>query len=282
MTDAAVLPPVSEGSGLRSAESVSMTGTPLPASTAEPGRYSTRRRVSRPAWALAIALHILVIGLLAIQKNQPFARMAEQSLKTFLLPEANDGQDESAQEQQLQKKEETTQRVDETPPPPAAVEPPPPPPVVKDVQMPFIVMSSADFAASNIARIPSQRRTTGVAQGDSKAAYGPGASPGGGSLFPADWYREPTQTELAGYLRPNQPSKGWGQIACKTIERYKVDECYVMGESPMGSGFGRSVLNASWQFMVQPPRINGRAQVGAWVSIRITYSPDGVDVSPGG
>ena len=45
-----------------------------------------------------------------------------------------------------------------------------------------------------------------------------------------------------------------------------------MGESPMGSGFGRAVRLAAWQFLVLPPRVDGKVMVGSWVRIRIDYS----------
>ncbi|MBO9575157.1 MAG: hypothetical protein J7494_05430 [Sphingobium sp.] len=257
---------------------------PLPVPL-DSNRYGARRRVSRSAWALAIALHIIFAALLILQKGPTFVKMSEQGLNAILLPAAQDGVDRSkSQTKQKQQRETRKQSQAETPPPPAATAPPPPEvPAPSNLKMPFIEMSSSDFAASNIARMQSQKRATGdqQGQGDSKPTYGPGGAPGGGSIYPADWYREPTDAELAGYIRPGQPSKGWGQIACKTVARFHVDECYILGESPMGSGFARSVLNASWQFLVQPPRINGQSQVGTWVSIRITYSPAGAKAGPG-
>jgi protein TonB len=61
-------------------------------------------------------------------------------------------------------------------------------------------------------------------------------------------------------------------VACKTVENYRVDNCQSLGESPAGSGFARAVRQAAWQFMVIPPRINGKPQVGAWVRIKIDYT----------
>ncbi len=86
-----------------------------------------------------------------------------------------------------------------------------PPPVVSDFQKPsFIVLSSQDYAASNIGKQASLRSASAGRQ-DGQAAAGPGSGPGGATLYPADWYREPTDTELGGYVRPGQPSRGWGQ-----------------------------------------------------------------------
>ena len=46
-------------------------------------------------------------------------------------------------------------------------------------------------------------------------------------------------------------------IACKTAPRHRVTYCVVLGNGPAGSGLGRAVLNASWQFLVRAPRRGG-------------------------
>ncbi len=268
--------PVSNGSGARGAESAPMAAS-APSPAPPPGRYGQRGSARRSALALAIALHLLVALGLAWQKREPIIKMAQPGLKTFsVTPPAPSEAEAETQKSETPRKQqaETAQAQQVTP---AAPEPPPlPPPVVKqDLQMPFIVLSRQDYAASNIGKQPSLRPALAAAGPDSKAPAGPGAGPGGATLYPADWFRPPTDTELGGYLKPGQPRRGWGMIACKTVARHRVEDCYVLGESPMGSGFGRSVLNAAWQFEVLPPRINGRAQIGSWVSIRIDYTPSG-------
>jgi protein TonB len=57
-------------------------------------------------------------------------------------------------------------------------------------------------------------------------------------------------------------------IACQTVARYHVDNCEEIGET-LGSGYGRAVREAAFQFLVIPPRVGGRTLVGAWVRIRI-------------
>jgi hypothetical protein len=136
----------------------------------------------------------------------------------------------------------------------------------------FLKVSRADMAAADIGAM--KRSGNGDAApggGNSGSTYGPGDGPGGATLYNADWFKEPTDAQLGGYLPANVPSNGWGMIACQTMDHYRVDNCQILGESPRGSGFGRAVLNAAWQFQVLPPRINGKPQIGEWVRIRIDY-----------
>lgn len=138
----------------------------------------------------------------------------------------------------------------------------------------FITLTRDEFAASDIANLPS-RSTKSDSGGSSSAVAGPGEGPGGARLFNADWYRRPTNAELSTYLPPNAPRTGWGEVACKTIENYHVENCRQIGEFPLGSGFSRAVREAAWQFLVWPPRIDGRPMIGTWVRIRITYTESG-------
>jgi hypothetical protein len=138
----------------------------------------------------------------------------------------------------------------------------------------FIPMSKSDLAAADIGKMKG-RASGSDSDGkgaDSRTAYGPGEGPGGVRLYDADWYRRPTDAELTTYMPKNGGIEGWGLIACQTVERYHVENCQILGESPRGSGFGRAVQNAAWQFLVKPPRIDSKPQVGAWVRIRIDYT----------
>lgn len=105
---------------------------------------------------------------------------------------------------------------------------------------------------------------------------GAGTGPGGVQLYWAKWYREPTHAEMTTYM-PNKPlpDGAWGEIACRTVERWHVEDCVELGQSPPGSGLSRAMREASFQFLVRPPRINGTYQVGKWVRIRyIIYTRD--------
>lgn len=145
----------------------------------------------------------------------------------------------------------------------------------------FLKVSRADMAAADIGAMKSSGSGSPSGGGSSGSTYGPGEGPGGATLYNAAWYREPTDAQLGGYLPANSPRSGWGMIACQTIERYRVENCQILGESPRGSGFGRAVLNAAWQFQVLPPRVNGKPQVGEWVRIRIEYGARGAEAGAG-
>jgi hypothetical protein len=152
-----------------------------------------------------------------------------------------------------------------------------PEPVKKPVEdlpspFPFLVMEREQMASADIGRLPRRGAAeAGPGTGDSAAASGPGEGPGGVQLFEAEWYRRPSHAELASYLPGDAPAEGWGLVACKTVDEFRVENCQALGESPAGSGFARAVRLASWQFLVRPPRVNGKTMVGSWVRIRIDY-----------
>jgi protein TonB len=140
-------------------------------------------------------------------------------------------------------------------------------PIAKPLDM--IEMTKEEYAASdirNLGHAPGANQQQAAAD-DSEAI---GRAPNGELLYGAEWYRKPTDAELAGYLPPNAP-EGWGLIACKTIPDHRVDDCVELGNSPPGSHLASAVRQAAWQFRVRAPRKNGQELVGAWVQIRIEY-----------
>lgn len=241
-------------------------------------RYSSNlSRGSRWRRAIALFLAVLVHALLIImllRQAPPPSRLLEPQPRpvTFQLsPEPQS----TSKRASAAPKAETAHKAPPRPPEPLPPAPPVAPPIPP---LPFLTLSKEEFAAADIAKLPSHRgeQTGGDISGDtgknSGSAYGPGEGPGGERLYEADWYRKPTNAELSFYMPANAPSTGWGLIACQTVEHYRVDNCRTLGESPLGSGLARAVRQAAWQFLVRPPRIGGRPVIGAWVRIRIDYT----------
>ncbi|MFN4221656.1 MAG: hypothetical protein ACK4F2_05185 [Novosphingobium meiothermophilum] len=136
----------------------------------------------------------------------------------------------------------------------------------------FIELSRNDYRSSDISRIQRREFDGGALPGGSRGSQGDspsvGQGPGGVRLYAAQWYREPTDAEIGPYLPQRRMQGDWALIACRTVEKYHVEDCQELGESPPGSGLARALRQASWQFLVRPPRINGKPQIGEWVQIR--------------
>lgn len=160
------------------------------------------------------------------------------------------------------------------PPVRPAVPPVPAPP------MPALIPGLERFDLAQVRSSATETASADAGKGeDSASTYGPGEGPGGVRLYNAEWYREPTNAELSYYLPPGA-HVGWALIACQTAERFHVENCRVLGDSPAGSGLARAVRQAAWQFLVRPPRIDGRPVIGAWVRIRIDFTEAGAAVRP--
>lgn len=156
---------------------------------------------------------------------------------------------------------------------PKAVKPPPKPPLVP-------LNESFDLAkVPQTPKAPESQtagETTGIGVGKSSGpVYGPvlgkSTGPGGQTLYAAEWFRHPTHAELSTYM-PHAPQDSWAEIACRTIDQYRVEDCTELDESPPGSGLSRGLRQAAWQFRIRPPRIDGKPQVGTWVRIRIDFT----------
>lgn len=233
-------------------------------------RASLRSRAA--AWALAlVAVALVIVALIELGILPPPSPHDLNPLRTFdVVPVASPAQ--------------RAQRIVKpagSPPPKAAPKPQPTPASAPTPTPPaFIQMDSASFAATDIGKIaPAAGNDDGAGSGkDSVAAYGPGEGPGGAPLYYAEWYREPSHAELSTYMPANGPPTGYALIACKTVAAYHVDNCRVLGETP-GSGFGRAMRRAAWQFLVRPPRRGGQSLVGAWVRIRIDFTPSGAQAT---
>lgn len=158
----------------------------------------------------------------------------------------------------------------------------PPRPVSPPLPVPRPILRN-DFSLESM---PKPAPAAPAAPADKPQTYGPaftpspgdtpriaGSGPNGEPLYAARWYRRPYPDELAGYLSTAR-GPGWGLIDCRTVADFRVEDCVVVGESPQGSGIGKAVQAAAWQFKVRPPQRGGRPMVGEWVRIRIDYVID--------
>lgn len=235
-----------------------------------PNQQSSSIRRRAVALALTLVAHLLLLlVLLTLAPPLSFGPKDDRGLITFdVAPEAQKASPKP-------KAAADTKRASEARPPP----PPAPPPPLVPPKLNLIpglekfdlrqVRSSlpspnAEFAGQGS---PGQGETSG-------STYGPGEGPGGARLYNAEWYREPTQAELAYYL-PARPQTGWGMIACQTVEKYRVENCRELGSDPPGSGLSGAIRKAAWQFLVRPPTIDGKPVVGSWVRIRIDFTERG-------
>jgi len=249
--------------------------TQQPPLVRRPARYGARAPLRRRAASLALALAIEILLLLAFftldfeEKDRP--QFEGGRLTTFDVS-AESQQDRSPTLQ----KPETVTTVETRPPRPV---PPIPKPVVELPPRPLqmIEVTREVYEAADISKLGSNApgytksadRGGGSSAGDSARV---GTAPNGQPLYAAEWYREPTNTELGAYLPKRMPEGGgWGMVACKTAERYRVTDCVELGQGPAGSHLAGAVRQAAWQFLVRPPRVGGKPLIGEWVRIRIDY-----------
>ncbi|MET0248552.1 MAG: hypothetical protein ABW164_02360 [Sphingobium sp.] len=204
----------------------------------------------------------------------------ERELVTFdVKPQGEEKKEEEATKRSEKREEqeaappERAEPVVRRPPLPVPTRnpvPDPPPP------LPFLTITRDEMASADIGKMPGKEKAgtekAGTGEGSKVAAAGPGEGPGGVQLYDAEWYRRPTHAELSPYVPASAPPRGYGLVACQTIERYHVENCQILSESPPGSGLARAIRLAAWQFLVLPPRVNGKVMVGSWVRIRIDYN----------
>lgn len=242
------------------------------------GRTPLRRRIT--SLSLAIIAHILVvIMLLRLAPSLTPPPKAETSLSTFdTLPESRASSKPSPKTKAVSKTQAKRGEPSKTPSTTTPAEPPPPAPPAKS---PLLMPGGMElFDSADISKLGSKgddgAHGNADSGKDSVAAYGPGEGPGGARLYNAEWYREPSNAELTGYMPAGGPPVGYGLIACQTIPDYRVENCRALAESPAGSGIARALRLAAWQFRVRPPRVDGKQLIGAWVRIRIDFTPSGI------
>jgi len=227
-------------------------------------RASPRRRAASFALAVAIEVLLLLAFLTIDFADKPKPEFKGGAISTFDL---------AANEQASASKTRAKASAEQPRPRPVlpAIKPKQ---IIPERPLDLLPMSKEDLDASDIAKLGSNapgagQLAQGSAPGDSARV---GTGPNGEPLYAAEWYREPTNTELAAYLPKSMPEGGgWGMLACRTIERFHVDDCVELGQGPAGSHLAGAVRQAAWQFLVRPPRVGGKVLVGEWVRIRIDY-----------
>lgn len=227
-------------------------------------RLSARSRATSVLIALAISgLMIFMLFRLGNFAGGP-ARHSDNAIVVELLPAAKKAA--PAHEHATQARQPQPRK---TPPPPVV-----PPPVSAKLNM--LMLSREDFAAADISRFPKHPDETSSSESGAGGSAGDdqsvGQGPHGEKLYNAEWYREPTHAEMATYLPAGLNQPGSAMIACRTIERFRVDDCEELGEDPPGTGLARALRLASWQFLVRPPRVGGKSMVGSWVRIRFDFT----------
>ena len=222
--------------------------------------YDRRREgISRRSLALlfVIFVHLLLGYMLFVLSPQ-----VQKKLREFASIEARN----VPVERIVAKPSPTAPKASPKPVKQPPAKPPPPPPLTFGVQL---------DQPLDISKLPNHRSELAQADtSDSVAPVGPGQGPNGQPLYNAEWVREPTHAELAGYLPNGTPPESWAEIACRTVQGNRVEDCEELGESPRGSRLASALREASWQFRVRPPRKGGAPLWGTWVRIRFTWTKD--------
>jgi protein TonB len=231
-------------------------------------RFSEWRESDEARHALTLAIVVLLHILLAVvllTVNPEFAKMGKQVVAMELLPNLEPPAPKAA-EKKAEKVVEQPKRPKQTIPEPVVKMERPPSEPLFEKQL---------FDAVDIAKLPNvKNQTAGVpgSTGRADSQVAPGKGPGGATMYVAEWVREPTDQELRYYVRDKMRNGGQALIACRTVARNLVEDCYQIDEQPRGSGLARALIEASWQFRVRPPRVNNEPQVGTWVQILFTFT----------
>ncbi len=241
-------------------------------------RYAPSRRDRAVSFVLAVFAGLLMVLVLITMSamGDGVGEAGGQLTAINIAPPSADKAKEKAAPKQQVKREQAQTAVTTPPKLPPRVEVP----SKNQVEWPpgFIRLSREDIAKADISRIKpagGSAGSTGAASGGGGSAEGTGDGPGGARVYNAEWHREPSRAELSPYMSAARGSSSgdWAMIICRTVERFHVEDCREVDESPRGSGLARALRQAAWQFLVRPPRVDGKAQLGTWVRIRFDFKP---------
>jgi protein TonB len=235
-----------------------------------------RTGAGRRTLALTLAVLIEALLLLMLYSLNTEERPGDKEGRTIVTFQA----DEVAEPEPEPKPDRREQRpaprrpVPEQPQPPQPPQPaqpsplpPTPVPTPQPLPPPPVVLNPARPTAPLRVYGPPDTGRRPSAFADSEVV---GTAPNGEPLYKADWYRRPTEKEMAAYLSTARaPSRGL--IACRTAPNWRVEDCVGVGESPPGSQIVRAMLAAAWELKVRPARLGGKSLVGSWVQIEFEY-----------
>lgn len=236
--------------------------------------------------ALILALLIeLLLALLLFFLAPPMPGLKKGNSTNVFGIEASKGED-SPDKKPAEKQQKKASRAQKS----QAQTQPPPPPIPSPITTPpapvgpptFMKLSRNDYQQGDISKVPTHPSDADASDSDSADAGGGGGAGDtptagrkgrhGETLYVAEWYREPRNAELQPYINENRARyPGFGLVACRTVARYHVEDCYELDET-RGTGFAGSVRQAAFQFLVRPPRVGKKVMVGEWVAIRIDYT----------
>lgn len=228
-------------------------------------------RVTGAVLALIVEVTVLLLALLALNLNYNPPKPPGALVSVSIEPDQRSAPD-PAKQQTAQRSPQSPQPSRVVPDQPVADAPVTPPTTPPPAIIPMNTPQVAQFDLRNVPKVaPAAKPKFGPADtgspGDSKRV---GTAPNGQPMYAAAWYREPYDSELAGYLS-TADGPGWGLIACRTVPEFRVEDCVGLDEYPTGSRIENAVLQAAWQFRVRPPRVGGVSKYGEWVRIRIDY-----------
>lgn len=89
-----------------------------------------------------------------------------------------------------------------------------------------------------------------------------------------DWVRRPTAEDVVRFYPPAAAANrlpGAALIACEVTAAGRLTACAVVGEDPVGAGFGEAALKMSEQFEMKPMSRDGHPVSGARVRIPIRF-----------
>jgi protein TonB len=103
----------------------------------------------------------------------------------------------------------------------------------------------------------------------------PARDSGEGRLFPAVWAETPSQRLLGRHNPPRaryEGVTGSALLACQVLPSQRLADCKVLRETPEGYGFGKAALDASADFRVVPPMLDGQLVSRGRVAIPVGFA----------